>query len=109
LTPSLARRLGARANRGAIVIQVTEGSPADEAGFRGGSRTLEDKGRTIRVGGDVVVAIDGRRVQSGDDLVRIVAGELRPGQVASFTVLRGERYLTLRARLAERPTVPPRN
>jgi 2-alkenal reductase len=109
LTPSLARRLGARANRGAIVIQVTEGSPADEAGFRGGSRTLEDNGRTIRVGGDVVVAIDGRRVQSGNDLVRIVAGELRPGQVASFTVLRGDRYLTLRARLAERPTVPPRN
>ncbi len=109
LTPSLARRLGTRANRGAIVIEVTDGSPADEAGFRGGSRTLEDNGRVIRVGGDVVVAIDGRRVQSGDDLVRIVAGELRPGQVAAFTVLRGDRYLTLRARLAERPPVPPRN
>ena len=56
-----------------------------------------------------MVAIDGRPVQSGDDLVRIVVGELRPGQVAAFTVLRGDRYLTLRARLAERPTVPPRN
>jgi S1-C subfamily serine protease len=108
LTPSLARRLGTRVRRGALVVEVTDGSPAAEAGFRGGSRTLEDNGRVIRVGGDVVVAIDGRRVQSGDDLVRIVAGELRPGQVAAFTVLRGDRYVTLRARLAERPTVPPR-
>ena len=109
LTPSLARKLGTRARRGAIVVEVTDGSPAGDAGFRGGSRTLEDNGRVVRVGGDVVVAIDGRRVQSGDDLVRIVAGELRPGQVAAFTVLRGDRYLTLRARLAERPAVPPRD
>ncbi|MGE5690442.1 MAG: S1C family serine protease [Pseudomonadota bacterium] len=108
LTPSLARRLKARVHRGALVTEVTEGSPAERAGFRGGTRTLEIDGRTVTVGGDVVVSIAGRPVRSGDDLVRIVAGELRPGQVASFTVLRDGRFLRLSVRLAERPTVPPR-
>jgi serine protease Do len=88
---------------------VTAGSPAEKAGFRGSTRTVEDNGRAVRVGGDVVVAIAGRPVRSGDDLVRIIAGELEPGQLASFTVVRDGRFLRLSVRLAERPTVPPRD
>jgi hypothetical protein len=48
-------------------------------------------------------------VRSGDDLVRIIAGELEPGELASFTVVRDGRFLRLSVRLAERPTVPPRD
>jgi 2-alkenal reductase len=109
LTPSLARSLDAKVHRGALVVDVTAGSPAEKAGFRGATRTVEDNGRAVRVGGDVVVAIAGRPVRSGDDLVRIIAGELEPGQLASFTVVRDGRFLRLSVRLAERPTVPPRD
>jgi S1-C subfamily serine protease len=109
LTPSLARSLDAKVHRGALVVDVTAGSPAEKAGFRGSTRTVEDNGRAVRVGGDIVVAIAGRPVRSGDDLVRIIAGELEPGQLASFTVVRDGRFLRLSVRLAERPTVPPRD
>jgi 2-alkenal reductase len=109
LTPSLARSLDAKVHRGALVVDVTAGSPAEKAGFRGSTRTVEDNGRAVRVGGDVVVAIAARPVRSGDDLVRIIAGELEPGQLASFTVVRDGRFLRLSVRLAERPTVPPRD
>ncbi|HSL64020.1 MAG TPA: trypsin-like peptidase domain-containing protein [Gaiellaceae bacterium] len=109
LTPSLARRLDLDVHRGALVVDVTGGSPAQRSGLVGGSRTLEDGGRTVTVGGDVVVEIAGRPVRSGDDLVRIVAADLRPGQVASFTILRGDRFLRIPVRLGERPTVPPRD
>jgi 2-alkenal reductase len=107
MTPGLARRLGYRAGRGALVVTVAEG-PAREAGLRGASRTITFQGREVRTGGDLVVAIDGRAVENADDLVRIVSGELRPGQRAVFTVLRGSRRLQLPVVLGERPADAPR-
>jgi S1-C subfamily serine protease len=108
LTPALARRLRTRVHRGALVLEVTDGSPADRAGLRGGTRTLVESGRSVRVGGDVVVAIAGRQVRSGDDLVRVVASDLRPGQVATFRLLRDGRFVDVAVRLGERPADPPR-
>jgi S1-C subfamily serine protease len=55
-------------------------------------------------GGDVVVAIDGVPVTTADDLVRIVTNSLLPGRVATFSVVRGDKRLTIAVRLAERPS-----
>jgi S1-C subfamily serine protease len=107
MTPGLARRLGYRVGRGALIVSVPPG-PAQEAGLRAGSRTVTYEGREVRTGGDLVVAIDGRSVESADDLVRIVAGELRPGETATFTVVRGARRLEVPVVLAERPADAPR-
>lgn len=105
LTPALARRLGLRTTRGALIVGVSSG-PGREAGLRAGSRILDVNGERVRGGGDVVVAIDGSPVRSGDDLVRIVAGRLLPGQLATFSILRGARRLNVRVRLGERPAEP---
>ncbi len=105
LTPGIARRLGYAASRGALIVDVKPG-PARRAGLRGGSKTVELEGRELTTGGDVVVAIDGRRVRSGADLVRIVTGRLHPGQVATFTIVRGAQRLNVPVRLAERPDDP---
>jgi 2-alkenal reductase len=107
MTPALSRRLGYRAERGALVVSVAPG-PAREAGMRGSTRSLTYQGSEIRTGGDLVVAIGGRPVENADDLVRIVTGELRPGQQVVFTVLRGSRRLELPVVLGERPEDAPR-
>lgn len=106
LTPALGRRLRLAARRGALIAEV-RGGPAQEAGIRGGTRSIVFQGREVTVGGDVVVAVGGRPVSSGDDLVRIVTNELRPGETTVFTVVRGSRRLDLRVTVAERPIVPP--
>jgi S1-C subfamily serine protease len=106
MTPALARRLGYRAERGALVVGVSEG-PARAAGMRGSSRRVAFQGREVETGGDLVVAIDGREVASADDLVRIVTHELRPGQRSTFTVVRGARTLELEVELGERPADAP--
>jgi S1-C subfamily serine protease len=108
MTPELARRLGIGVRRGALVTEVSEG-PGRDAGLRAGSDVLELNGREVQIGGDVVVAIGDRPVRSGDDLVRIIAGELVPGETVTFSVVRGNptRRVDLDVRLAERPTVPP--
>jgi S1-C subfamily serine protease len=104
LTPALAKRFGYAVQRGAAVSAVTRGSPAKAAGLRGGSGEKHVLGTTFNPGGDVIVAINGRRIASAEDIVRIVTESLAPGEVARFTIVRGDRRRDVRVRLAERPT-----
>ena len=60
-------------------------------------------GLTFLAGGDVVVAIDGDAVATSEDLGRIVATGLRPGQTASFTVVRDGEQVAIPVQLGERP------
>ena len=60
----------------------------------------------MRIGGDVVVKIGDRDVQSADDLVRIVSERLAPGQVVRFTILREGRRMVVPVQLGERPRRP---
>jgi len=106
VTPGLARRFGLAATRGATIQSVVDGSPADEAGLRGGEETREFAGVELMVDGDVIVAIDGEPVRDADDVVRAVIARV-PGERMRFTVLRGERRLTIALELGERPTRQP--
>jgi 2-alkenal reductase len=103
LTPTLARHFGLRVAHGALVDHVTPGGPAARAGLHGGSRPEQFQGEAVLAGGDVVVAIDGRRVAGATALVRIVTNSLRPGQTAVFRVLRGGSRRSFAVRLTARP------
>jgi S1-C subfamily serine protease len=103
LTPTLARHLRLPVARGALVDRVAPGGPADDAGMRGGTVSESFLGEEVTIGGDVIVAIDGRRVDDADTLVRIVTNALRPGQRATFTVVRAGRRRSLALLLTARP------
>jgi S1-C subfamily serine protease len=106
LTPSLARHLHLKAQHGALVDRVSPGGPAARAGIRGGTAESQFQGQAVIAGGDVVLAIAGTTVSSGDDLVRIVTNKLRPGQTAVFTVLRAGRRRSVAVHLGSRPNDP---
>jgi S1-C subfamily serine protease len=80
--------------------------PGADAGLRGGKERRTLNGFEFRYGGDVVVKIGNRAVGSADDLVRVVSERLLPGQVVRFTVLRGDKRLSVPVRLGERPKQP---
>jgi len=103
LTPSIAAAYGYRAERGALVDGVRDGSPAAKAGFVAGTKHTVFRGQSITVGGDAIVAIDGDPVASAADLGRIVSERLYPGQSARLTVVRGSRRRVVRLTLADRP------
>ena len=103
MTPSLARALDYKVDHGALIIDVADGSPALAAHLRGGSRLIDVLGiEDLRIGGDVIVAIDGQPVESADDVVRIVSFSLKPKDVAVFTIVRGGERKRIAVRLAER-------
>jgi 2-alkenal reductase len=103
LTPSIAKRFGYAARRGALIDSIVAGSAAAAAGLRAGTRTEAFQGLGVRVGGDAIVAIDGIPVGDAEDVVRIVASRLLPGESARFTVVRGSERRDVRVTLGERP------
>jgi 2-alkenal reductase len=104
LTPALAKRFHYSVGRGAVVTGIQPDSPAQAAGLRGGGRERDVLGTKFTPGGDVIVAINGRSILSSEDIVRIVTESLSPGEVARFTIIRGDARREVRVRLAERPT-----
>jgi S1-C subfamily serine protease len=106
VTPSIGRDLGLGTLEGAAVQDVVAGSPAARAGLRAGTSTEDLEGLDFTAGGDVVVAIDGQRVRTTEDMIRIVTGSLEPGHTATFTVVRDRKRVKVPVTLGERPLDP---
>jgi len=106
VTPSMARVLDLGVDGGAAIQTVVAGSPAERAGLRAGTEEIFLQGFGFLRGGDVVVAIDGQEVASTEDLIRVVAGRLFPGQTAQFGILRDGALLTVEVLLGDRPANP---
>ena len=83
-----ARALDFTTQKGALVVEIVRGGPAHKAGMRGGNRRVRLGNRIVIVGGDVVVAADGRPIDTADTLIRIIR-EKRPGDLLSLEVYRG--------------------
>ncbi|HLG14584.1 MAG TPA: PDZ domain-containing protein [Blastocatellia bacterium] len=86
VTPDSVKELGLKEERGALVMKVVEGSPAEKAGLKEN---------------DVIVALNGKRVDSVGELQRIM-GETPAGRTVSIDVVRGGAQQTLSATLAKR-------
>jgi serine protease Do len=105
LVSDLATAMGLAADqRGALVVDVTADSPAAQAGLLGSDRQVEINGQPARVGGDVIVAVDGHPVQDFEDLIAYLARSTEVGQTISLTVLRGGKEETIDLTLAARPS-----
>ena len=103
LTPSIARKFGYAARSGALIDQVKSGTAAAKAGLVAGTRDAVFLGQGVTVGGDAIVAIDGIRVRTAQDVVRIVSERLVPGETARFTVVRGTQQRVVPVTVGERP------
>ncbi len=89
--------------RGALVVEVTDDGPADEAGLRGSDKSTTIDGAEVRIGGDVIVAIDGRPIEGMDELVVYLVRETRPEQTIHLTLLRQGEERQIEVSLGERP------
>jgi len=106
LTPGIAHEFHYPVQYGAVVTSVQAGSPGARAGLRGGNEDRDYNGQTFTLGGDVIVAIDGRPVRSATDVLRVVAERLRPGQRSTFTIYRDGERRSVEVELSERPQNP---
>ena len=90
--------------RGALIVSVTPGSPADKAGIRGGDEDIEiSKGVSTRVGGDIITKINDRDVKGMDDIIAYLSSNTSIGDTITLHVLRDGEELDLDLTLAARP------
>ena len=82
---------------GFMVKTAAKGSPAEQAGIRGGNRTATIDGQTLVVGGDILLAVDG--IPTGNladyNRMREYLQRLAPGAPITVTVLRAGRVRNL--------------
>jgi S1-C subfamily serine protease len=102
LTPGLAKALDLPVSRGALVVEVMKGGPADKAGLRGGTKMVQVGNAMLPVGGDVITAINGEAVNSSEDLVRRLRKH-KPGDQVRLKILRERRSEEVTLSLGERP------
>ncbi len=105
VTATMARELELPAPSGALVEAVSASGPADRAGLRAGDDERAFQDVTVTVGGDVITAVDGRPIESADDLVEVMAGYAADQRVR-ITFWRDGARQTAVVELAERPLAP---
>ena len=80
---------------GVLIVDVVDGSPADEAGLQGGDQPVIVGGTSYVLGGDIVTGADGEAVASPDDLRSLIM-EKNPGDAMTLEIHRGDRGETQR-------------
>jgi S1-C subfamily serine protease len=98
--PELADQLGLPVDFGLLVVRVTPGGAADRAGIRGGTERAYLFNIPIMLGGDLIVAIDGERIEDQQDLAQIMNNH-RAGDRVKVTVYRGKQKLDIDVTLGE--------
>jgi 2-alkenal reductase len=100
--PQLARRFGLPVEVGAWVQEVVDDGPADDAGLRAGDDEQRFQSRTVTDGGDIIVAVEGRKLRSEGDLgVELL--RYAPGDRVTLRVFRDGRQRDLKVTLGKRP------
>ena len=102
LYPQLADELDIDADTGALVSEVKEGSPADDAGLQAGDDTIRFQGLEVTTGGDVITAVNGEKIDENADLPRIIS-LLDPGDEVTLDIIRDGESQQVEMTLGNRP------
>lgn len=104
MTPGIADRLGLDEPRGFLVMDVVAGSPAEKAGIQRGNKDTVIDGTPMKLGGDVIIAVDNNTVRKIDDILAYMEMEKSVGDDLKLTILREGQTMEVIATLAARPS-----
>ena len=100
IDPQLADQMGLAADYGLLILQVVPGGAADNAGLRGGTERAFLGNTPIMIGGDVIVAIDGKKVEDQQELAQVMNNH-RAGDTVRVTIYRGKKKIDVSVTLGE--------
>jgi serine protease Do len=88
VTPDLAESLGLENSKGALISDLSSGSPATKAGLKSG---------------DTILKVDGTEISDGHDLAKIIA-HVAPGKSVELSIVRDGKPKTISVTLAKMPS-----
>ncbi|MDH5416350.1 MAG: PDZ domain-containing protein, partial [Nitrosopumilus sp.] len=103
IDPDLAKILELKDAVGFMVVTVVTDSPASKAGLIGSDKTIEVNGGNYAVGGDIILAVDGKEVRKIDDILIHLQRAKNIGDEMVLEILRDGRTTNVTIVLEERP------
>ena len=104
----IARIMGLPEARGFLITEVAEGSPAEKAGLRAGTKRVsirvDGRVREVKVGGDVILAVDEVEIFGIADLLAYLEEHKRPGDAITLSVYRNGEVVKVNLTLG---AIPP--
>jgi putative serine protease PepD len=98
LWPRLAEALNLAVQQGILIERVEPGGPAAQAGLRGGTKSVLAGMQELRVGGDVLIAIDAKQITNQSDL-SLLLNRSQPGDTVTLTIVRDGKKMNLPVKL----------
>ncbi len=100
ISPDLADEIKLPVDFGLLIVQVVPGGSADQAGLRAGSERAYLGNIPIMLGGDLIVAIDGQKVENEEDLSQMM-NDHRAGDTVKITIYRNNKKMDVSVALGE--------
>ena len=98
--PDLASQIGLAVDSGILIQKVIPGGAAERAGLRGGTEQAYVGNTPILLGGDLIVALDGKPVNDPQE-ISAVMDKHQAGDTMSVTFYRGRKQITVKLILGE--------
>ncbi len=98
--PDLADQLGLPADYGVLIQRTLPGGAAERAGLRGGNQKAYLGNIPVNLGGDLIIAIDGREITTPQDISNVMNSH-HSGDVVKVTVYRGRTRMDVNVTLGE--------
>jgi S1-C subfamily serine protease len=100
ISAELADEMGLPVDYGLLIVQTIPGGSADQAGLRGGTERAYLGNIPIMLGGDLIVAIDGEKVEDEQTLSQMMNNH-RAGDTVKVTIYRNKKKLEVNVALGE--------
>jgi S1-C subfamily serine protease len=98
--PDIAEQIGLPADYGVLIERTLPGGAAEKAGLHGGTQRLYQGNTPVMLGGDLIVNLDGREIQTPQDLSAALNLH-RAGDTVTITVFRGQRRMSFKVVLGD--------
>jgi len=89
---------------GWLIATVTIGGPSDETGLQEGTEDEIIADERVKIGGDIIIAIDGTRITGIDSMSAYLEENTTPGNVVELTIIRDNQTISVDLEIGRRPT-----
>jgi S1-C subfamily serine protease len=98
--PDTAQQIGLPTDYGLLIERVLPGGAAEKAGLRGGTQRVYQGNEPVMLGGDLIVAMDGREVAVPQDLSEAMNAH-QAGDEVTLTIFRGRKKMDVKVKLSD--------